>query len=321
LELAAKAFAMHPRRKDCTDAISALALAFVVAGCSTNAGFGTPVSGPNPVSGNQGYGTSPAPSVSGSYLPYDERPGGAPVSYPSGSPQPSPTPVPNTLSIVGASLRLAYDGSAKDPVKAQRLLELSFALQNTTQNSAKIASLTAYSDKTALGDSKVSVTAHAGQTSEVAEIALKTKDDPVKYKEIMISFLDDAKKMIGSAKLDVPPMDMSFTALDEKHPKGPFSIDSAQISPIDVGQGPHFECTFAVTNAGTTPISVSEFDIKPPKGDPVKLTIPLAVPPRSVSGFISVVVPYNGKSLPAGSYGISAQQNGATAAKASAVLL
>jgi hypothetical protein len=319
--VAAKPFTMHSRTRSHPAAATALALAFVVAGCSTNAGFGTPVSGPNPVNGNPVYGSSPGPSVSGSFAPYDERPGGAPVVGPSGSPEPSPTPAPNTLSIIGASLRLAYDGSAKDPVKAQRLLELSFALQNTTQNSAQVASVAAYSDKTALGASKVLVTAKAGQTSEVAAIALKTSDDPVKYKEIMVNFLDDAKKMIGSAKLDVPPIDNSLTALDEKHPKGPFSIDSAEISFIDVGKGPHFECTFAVTNASTTAINVTEFDIKPPKGDPVKLAIPLAVPPRSVSSFISVIVPYNGKSLPSGSYSISAQQNGATAAKASAVLL
>ena len=300
---------------------TALALAVVVAGCSTNAGFGTPVSGPNPVNGNPMYGTSPGPVVSGSAMPYDDQPIGGQVPISGGSPQPSPTPAPNTLSIVGAAVRLAYDGSAKDPVKAQRLLELSFALQNTTQNSAKIASVVAYSDKTALGSSKVAVTAKPGQTSEVAAMVLKTGDDPVKYKDILVNFLDDAKKMIGSAKLDVPPMDTSFTALDEKHPKGAFSVDSLQISPIDVGQGSSFECTFAVTNAGTSAINVTEFDVKPPKGDPLKLAIPLAVPPRSVSGFVSVVVPYFGKNLPTGNYTITAQQNGTTAAKASAVLL
>lgn len=307
-----------------TDIAIGVALVWVLAGCSTNAGFGTPVSGPNPVSNPGPPFVSPTPYGSGYLENGVERPGELgiePVGSPTASPTPTPTPVPNTLSIVGAALRLAYDGSAKDPVKAQRLLELSFALQNTTRNSAKIASVTAYADKTALGDSKVSVTAAAGQTSEVAALALKTSGDPAQYKDIVVNFLDDAKKMVGSAKLDVPPMDSSFTSLDEKHPKGPFSIDGAQISPIGVGQGSHFECTFAVTNASPAAVAVTEFDIKPPKGDPIKLAIPLVVPPRSVSGFISIVVPYSGKSLPAGSYIISAQQNSTTAARASAVLL
>jgi hypothetical protein len=299
-----------------------ISLLLVVAGCSTNAGFGTPVSGPNPVSNPNPYGAQPAPGASGSVMPYEGRPGAEPIGTPYGSPAPSPTAIPNTVSIVGAALRLAYDGAAKDPVKAPRLLELSFALQNTTKNAAKITSVAAYADKTALGTSPVVVIAAPGQTSEVAAVALKTSDDPMKYKEVMVNFLDDTKKMIGSAKLEVPPMDTSFTSLDDKHPKGPFSIDSAEISSIRIGKGPSFECTFAVTNATASNVSVTQFEIKPPKGDAIKLAISLAVPPRSVSGFMSVVVPYTGgKSLPSGSYIIRAVQNGTTAAKASAVLL
>jgi hypothetical protein len=300
-----------------------LALLWVLAGCSTNAGFGTPVSGPNPVSNNNPYGqTVPGPTGSGS-LPYDARPGVGPLNTPYGSPTPTPTPAPNTLSLVGPALRLAYDGSAKDPVKAPRVLELSFALQNTTKNGAKISAVAAYADKTSLGTSPVAVTAAAGQTSAVVAAALKTSDDPAKYKEMMLTFLDDSKKMIASQKLEVPALDTSFTSLDEKHPKGPFSIDSAEISPISVGQGLSFECTFALTNATASNVSVTQFEIKPPKGDSMKLAIPLDVPARSVSGFISIVVPYTGgKSLPTGSYSIRALlTNGTTAAKTSAVLL
>ena len=321
-ETPAKPCAMHLVKYFRSNPALGLALLLVVAGCSTNAGFGTPVSGPNPVSNPNPYGAQPAPGASGSVMPYDARPGSQPVGNPFGSPPPSPSPIPNTISIVGAALRLAYDGAAKDPVKAPRMLELSFALQNTTKNAAKVTSVAAYADKTALGTSPVVVTAAPGQTSEVAAVALKTSDDPMKYKEVMVNFLDDTKKMIGSAKLEVPPMDTSFTSLDDKHPKGPFSIDSAEISSIRIGQGPSFECTFAVTNATASSVAVTQFEIKPPKGDAVKLTIPLSVPPRSVSGFMSVVVPYTGgKSLPSGSYTIRAVQNGATAAKASAVLL
>lgn len=292
-----------------------LALAWLLAACSTNAGFGTPVTGPQPLNEYPQSGSpSPGPTGSGFFNP------NAPAT-PSGSPEPSPTPVPNTLSIVGASLRLAYDGTAKDPVKASRLLELSFALQNTTQNSAKIATVSARADTTPMPDLSVAVSAPANQTSQVASLVVKTPGDPSKYKNILFSFLDGQKKMLASVKLDVPVADSSFTGLDQKHPKGSLSIDGAEVSPISAGQGPHFECTFAVTNPSFTPVSIAEFDIKPPKGNTLKVALPMVLPMRSASGFVSVVVPYNGKSLPAGNYVISAQQNGLVMASASAVLL
>lgn len=296
--------------------VVAIAIVWVLAGCSTNAGFGTPVSGPQPLS--NGYPqpgvNSPEPFGSGFF-----NPNATPT--PSGSPLPSPTPVPNTLSIVGAALRLAYDGSAKDPIKTPRLVELSFALQNTTQNSAKIATVSAHADTTALPDFPISLTAPANQTSQVASLVVKMTDDPLKYKSILFSFLDGQKKMLGSVKLDVPQPDSSFTGLDVKHPKGTLSIDGAEISPISAGQGAHFECTFAVTNPSVAPAAIEAFYIKPPKGDTLKIAVPMVVPARSASGFVSIVVPYNGKSLPSGDYVITAQQNGIVLASASAVLL
>ncbi len=296
--------------------VIAIAIIWVLAGCSTNAGFGTPVSGPQPVS--NGYPqpgvNSPEPVGSGFF-----NPNATPSPY--GSPEPSPTPVPNTLSIVGAALRLAYDGSAKDPTKAPRLVELSFALQNTTQNSAKIATVSAHGDTTAFPDFPISLTAPPNQTSAVASLVVKTSDDPLKYKSILFSFLDGQRKMLGSVKLDVPQPDSTFTGLDVKHPKGPLSIDGAEISPINAGQSVHFECTFAVTNPGAAPASIAEFDIRPPKGNTIKIAIPMVVPARSASGFVSIVVPYNGKNLPSGNYVITAQQSGIVLASASAVLL
>jgi hypothetical protein len=292
------------------------AAAVMLAACSTNAGFGTPATGPQPV--NEGY---PQPASSAVY----PASGGAlnPNSgaTPFGSPQPTPTPVPNTLSIIGTSLRLAYDGSAKDPVKAARLLELTFALQNTTQSTAKIATVGARAETTPFPDLNVAVSAPANQTSQVASLVVKAPDDPSKYKNILFSFFDPQKKMIGSARLDVPVSDEPFTALDEKHPRGTLSLDGAEISPISDGTGQWFECTFAITNPAILPASISEFDVKPPKGALIRLTIPIVVPSRSASGFISIVVPYDGKSLPSGSYVITAQQNGAAVASASAVLL
>jgi len=305
-----------------------LALAWVLAGCSTNAGFGTPVSGPNPVNnqqpyGQQPYGVSPTPMVSGSFQPFT-RSLGPPSPVPSGSvppASPTPTPAPNTLSIVGPALRLAYDGSAKDPTKAPRLLELSFALQNTTQNSAKVTSIVVHAEQTALGESSVAVSAAPGDISPVTTLVLKTTSDPTQYKELLVSFLDDTKKMIGSTKLDVPPMETDFTSLDEKHPKGPLSIDSVEITSIDAGKTPHYDCTFALTNASGNPVAITAFEIKPPKGDSVTVPLQLPVSARSVSGFISIVVPYSGKALPSGSYSVTAMQNVSAAAKATAVLL
>jgi hypothetical protein len=296
-----------------------IVLALVLAGCSTNAGFGTPVSGPQPVGQYPAQGQQPGAVGT----PGAPAPGmGAQFAAPSGTPSPTPTPVPNTLSIVGAALRLAYDGSAKDPVKAARLLELTFALQNTTQNAAKITTISSHviPNPTAFPDATVSVTAPANQMSPVASLVLATPDDPAKYRTVFLSFLD-GQKMIGSSKLDMPLEDTSFTALDEKHPKGALSIDGAEISPIDVGKNPSFECTFAVTNPGMLPASITEFDIQPPKGEAIRLLIPMVVPLRSASGFVSVVVPYNGKALPSGSYVITAQQNGLVLASTSAVLL
>ena len=295
-----------------THRMPAIVLAFIVAGCSTNAGFGTPATGPQPV--NNGYPQQGGPTG----MP---NPGGGIEPAPTGSPVPSPTPVPNTLSIVGAALRLAYDGTAQDPLKAARLLELSFALQNTTQSAAKITKVSPRAGATAFPDATVSVNAPAGQTSAVASLVLKAPEDLSKNRApLLIAFLD-GQKMIGSSKLDMPVQDASFTGLDDKHPKGALSIDGAEISPISAGQGTTFECTFAVTNPGMLPASISEFDIKPPKGATIKLAIPMVVPLRSASGFISIVVPYNGKTLPSGSYLITAQQNGLVLASASAVLL
>jgi hypothetical protein len=294
------------------------AIAVVLAGCSTNAGFGTPATGPNPVQPyGQPMGVSPTPMLSGSALPYipgelPEGPGAGPTT---------PTPAPNSISIVGPALRLAYDGSVKDPTKAPRMLELSFALENTTQNAAKVSNVVAHSGSTALGTSPISVSAAPGQTSEVVALVLKTSDDPSKYKDVDLSFLDDAKKMVGSAKLDVPPMETQFTSLDDKHPKGPFSIDSLEISSINVGKSPHFESTFALTNASSIPMTVTEFDIKPPKGNTIKVALLLPVPARSVSGFISFVLPYDGQAVPSGNYTITAMQSVNAEARATAVLL
>jgi hypothetical protein len=244
----------------------------------------------------------------------------APAS-PAASPAPTPTPVPNTLSITGTSLRLAYDGTAKTPLTAPRLVEVSFALQNTTSAPATVRLVRAQADTTNLPDIPVKVTAAPGQMSAVALLAFATPLDPAKYKAIVLTFLDDRKKVVGTAHLVIPAQEAAFTALDEKHPQGAPSIDSAEVSPISNGPGPRFEVTFALTNPSQAPLSVTELDVKPPQGDAVKVPLTLDLPMRVTSGFISVVLPYRGKSLPAGTYAITARERDGQSLQASAVLL
>ncbi len=289
--------------------------ACTLAACSTNAGFGTPVSEPNPVAPYPQAAVSAPPGQ-----PQVASNGTAPAS-PAASPAPTPTPVPNTLSITGTSLRLAYDGAAKGPLTAPRLVEVSFALQNTTSAPATVRLVRVQADTANLPDIPVKVTAAPGQTSAVALLAFATPLDPAKYKAIVLTFLDDRKKVVGTAHLEIPAQEAAFTALDEKHPQGVPSIDSAEVSPISNGPGPRFEVTFALTNPSQTPLSVTELEVKPPQGDVVRVPLSLDLPMRVTSGFLSVVLPYRGKSLPAGTYAITARERDGQSLQASAVLL
>ena len=106
--------------------VCATAVAIVAAGCSSNAGFG-PSAGPG--QGPQGY---PNAGPMGA--------GGVPVPGASGAPvvQLSPaaaTSIPLTggIEIAGATARLAYDGAASDPQKAQRILIVTFAVKNASK--------------------------------------------------------------------------------------------------------------------------------------------------------------------------------------------
>jgi len=313
-------------------AVSAFAgaLALCVTACSTNAGFGTPNSGAPPL--NNGYpqnggamplpsGASPLPSgaVSG---PYNLSPNGGPGQpEPGTSPAAMPSAPADTVSITGASLHLAYDGAAADPMKAARVLEVSFALQNTTGSTKKVSTIIVASDTGVLGTRKISVSASPNQMSRVALVTVKTSDDPAKYKQLKVAFLDDANKSIASNTLDVPALDQSVTPLDEHHPKGDVSIDSVEVSRVDANMGQRYEVTFAVTNPTAAQVSIAYLAIAPPKGAVARVILPLNVAARSVSSFVSVVLTYNGKSLPGGSYTVSAMKNNTTIAKGSASLL
>ncbi len=308
----------------------AAALALCITACSTNAGFGTPNSGAQPL--NNGYpqnggamplpsGASPLPSgaVNG---PYNQGPNAGPGQpEPGASPAAMPSALPDTVSITGAALHLAYDGAAADPMKAARVLEVSFALQNTTGSTKKVSTISVASDTGVLGSRKISVSASPNQMSRVALVTVKTSDDPAKYKQLKVDFSDDANKRIASNTLDVPALDQSFTPLDEHHPKGDVSIDSVEVSRVDANMGQRYEVTFAVTNPTAAQVSITHLAIAPPKGAVAHVILPLHVAARSVSSFVSVVLTYNGKSLPAGSYTVSAMKNNTTLAKGSASLL
>ncbi|MBC5806714.1 MAG: hypothetical protein DLM53_05155 [Candidatus Eremiobacter antarcticus] len=307
----------------------AAAFALCMTACSTNAGFGTPSSGAPPL--NNGYpqngamplpsGASPLPSgaVSG---PYNLGPNGGPGQPQAGSsPAAMPSALPDTVSIAGATLHLAYDGAATDPMKAARILEVSFALQNTTSSAKKVSSISVASDTGVLGTRKISVSASPNQMSAVALVTVRTSDDPRKFKQLKVDFLNDAGKSIASSTLDVPVIDQSVTPLDEHHPKGDVSIDSVDVSRVDANMGQKYEVTFAVTNPTNAQVSITHLAIAPPKGAVARVVLPLNIAARSVSSFVSVVLPYNGKSLPAGSYTVSAMKNSTTVAKASSSLL
>jgi len=303
---------------------AAIALSVMLGSCSTNAGFGTPASAPNPVGPGAGYpnGVVTSPLPSGSILPTGSvAPGASTEATPTPSPLATASPIPNTLTIEGASLHLAYDGAAADPVRAPRLLELAFALQNTMKKPEKIADIKVKADTGVVGEQAVAVVAPANQTSQAAFVTLKLADDPLKYRQLKIDFIDDAKKVVSTQTLDVPQQDFSFTPLGDHHPKGGVSIDSVEISRVDGPSGLHYECTFALTNAGPAPAQISHFSITPPKNGSAKVAIGLTVPPRSTSGFVSIVLPLSGKTLPAGTYNVMAMQDKATVAKASAILL
>ncbi len=308
----------------------AAALALCVSACSTNAGFGTPSSGAPPL--NNGYpqngavplpsGASPLPSgaMSG---PYNLGPNGSGPGQPQpgSSPAAMPSALPDTVSITGAALHLAYDGAAADPMKAARILEVSFALQNTTTSTKKVSSVSVASDTGVLGTRKISISAPPNQMSPVALVTVRTSDDLRKFKQLKVDFLDDGGKSIGSSTLDVPVVDQSVTPLDEHHPKGDVSIDSVEVSRVDANMGQKYEVRFAVTNPTNAQVSITHLAIAPPKGAVARVVLPLNIAARSVSGFVSVVLPYSGKSLPPGSYTVSAMKNSTTVAKASSSLL
>jgi hypothetical protein len=283
------------------------AVAALCVACSQNAGFGAP---PVPA--------PPAP-VAPQAIASGATPGPNGVTS-SASPAAASD---QALSIVSATGRYAYDGSETDPVKATRFIELAYALKNATSKAVTIAKVSVASDAgAAVGDMKFSVTVAPGATTDVALAAIKAKKELQFLKSVTMTFTDDKGKTLAVGTAELPPTDLPYMPLDEKDPKGAASVDGIEVSSVQVaGGGLHYEVTFALTNAGTGKVDLDGFSIAPPKSPSLKVNVPMTIPPRTTTGFISIVLPFKGKTLPDGDYSINAVNGSATLAKASGALL
>jgi len=319
--------------------------ALLVAACGSNPGFSGPSypggAGTNPVGPQANNGAVAVPS-------------GAMVSATPGAASASASPSAKTtaLSVAGATARLAYDGSAPNPSAAQRILILSFSVDNPTTKSASVRrlSIAPVGDQRAplpVSDASMnskplkpgsgafsspgtpspiatatSLNVPASQDSAVQVIALAVPDAIAAYKQLAVTFFPDKGPALASATLDVAPADVSLTPLDSKSPKGALSVDSMEVGGLAMaGAGQHYKVTFAVTNAGTTPMLIDQFVIKPPKGAVTKVSLLVNMLPRTTTSFITVVVPYDGKTLPSGSYQVTATSHGATVASGTGDIL
>ncbi|MBV8082939.1 MAG: hypothetical protein JOY86_08210 [Candidatus Eremiobacteraeota bacterium] len=285
------------------------AAAALFTACSQNAGFAPP-----PVPGPVAPGPQSSGAVNGSALPVGAN--GANAS-------PGSSPAASALTLVSATGRYAYDGSDTDPTKAPRYVELAFAVKNATSKPITIAKISVASDAgAAIGDSKLSITLTPGSTSDVTLVAFKMKKEAPFAKAATMTFLDDAGKTLISGNADLPPTDLPFVPLDPKDPKGGTSVDGVEVSPVVVAGGaPHYEITFALTNAADTKVDIDAFSLGPTKASLVKAAIPVTIPERTTTGFISIIMPFKGKTLPDGDYAVNAMSGTATVAKATGAML
>lgn len=293
----------------------AVAIALVssfTAACSSNAGFG----GAPPYSPGQPNST-----------PYNA---GATPAFGSGSP--GPTDAPDTpLSVDSANARFAYDSYAADPVKAPRLVEVTFALSNENDSPMTIGDLAISADKATPTHVKMSVQALANQDTVETLVAIAGPKDPTKTKQLALTFGDGKGTLLAQDTVDFPTAaDPVMTAIDSKRPAGGLTIDDVAVTPLNApGAGMHYDVTFSATNASKNDASIAFFTITPPTNDtdkvaaPVKVAVPVKLPARTEMAAISVIVTYSGKSktLPSGKYEVDASDGKSTIAQANGPLL
>jgi len=290
-------------------ALATILAAATIAGCSSGAGFGGgppsyPVGqqpgGPTPANG---YGASP---------------------FPGESPDQSPTPT-TPLGVDSATARFAYDASASDPVKSPPLVEVTFALGNDGPSPLPVGDVAVAADTAAATHVPVSLQAVPDQDTVETIIAVAPPKDYSKTKQLALTFGDGKGKMLAQDSIDFPTtLAPTMTALDKKQSPGGVTIDDVSVSSLQApGSGFHYDLTFSATNASTADASIAFFTVTPPKSDSVKIVIPVKIPARSEMSPISIVVPYVGKSktLPSGSYAVTASDGKTTIAQGSGPLL
>lgn len=288
-------------------AFAALIAGSLLASCSSNAGFGgAPPAPPGP----QGNATNP-PGSSGSPFPGD-------------TPQPSPTP-DTPLVVDSSAARLAYDASAADPVKAPRLVELTFALNNPGASPLPVSNLSVVTDSNPAVSVPLALQALPNQDTQETLVAIAPPKDPSKAKQLSMTFADGKSTMLAQSTLDFPtPEDLTMTPLDDKQAAGGVTVDDVSVSSVVApGSGLHYDVTFSLTNAGKSKVSIAYFTVTPAKGDSVKIVVPIELPARTGAAPISIVIPYTGKAktLPDGKYAVSASDGKSTVAEGSGPLL
>ena len=298
-------------RRIALPALAAVVFSAAVAACSSNAGFG----GAPPYPGGQ---PNPTPYQGGGNPPYGGSPG--------------PTAQPDTpLTVDSASARFAYDAYAADPVKAPRLVEVTFALNNSDETPMPVADLAIAADKGTPTHVKLSLQALPDQDTVETLVAIAGPKDPSKTKQLSLTFGDGKGTLLAADTIDFPTdSDPVVTQLDSKLPAGNLTIDDVAVTSITApGNGLHYDVTFSATNASKNDVSIAAFIVTPPTNDtdkvasPVKVAIPIKIPARTEMAAISIVVTYSGKSktLPSGKYEVDASDGKSTIAQANGPLL
>jgi hypothetical protein len=283
-------------------------LAVASAACSANGGFGSP----NPMPPQQAYPGQP--------LGATPLPSGA-------SPNPlvsaGPTSSPDTIYLSSDVVRAAYDGSAADPVKAARLLEITIGFKNPTVDPDSLSTLTVATDGDPAGKRLgIPLTIPAGKASDIVVVGVSLKQDFAKVKHVTLTFDNPDGDNLATTTVDPPSLTLTFTPLDKKVPTGSLSIDGIDFSHVSgPGSGLHYECTFGLTNASGAKVSIDSFIVTPPKGSPVTIPVPVDVPSRTSSSLLTIIFPYSGKSLPAGKYTVTANAANNPLAQATSGLL
>jgi hypothetical protein len=208
-------------------------------------------------------------------------------------------------------------------VKAARLVEITFGFKNPTLDPDTLSTITVAADDDPGGKrAGLTLPIPAGKSSDVAVAAVSLRQDLAKVKHITVTFANVDGDELATTTMDPPALALTFTPLDDKQPSGALSIVGIDFSHVTgPGSGLHYECTFGMTNASGAKVAVDNFTVTPPKGSPVTVAVPVTLPARTSSSLLTVVIPFSGKSLPAGKYTVTANAANNALAQATTGLL